>query len=241
MPTDISASETTRRASHPAGQIHYPGDVDWDQARTAWNLAVDQRPAAVALPRSAEEVASVIRAATQSGLRVSAQGTGHAAAAHDSLANTILIKTTHMRGVQIDAAAGRARVAAGALWLDAVLAAAEHGLAALAGSSPDVGVVGYTLGGRISWLSRRYGLAANSVTAIELVTADGELRRTDAEHDPDLFWALRGGGGSFGVVTAMEFDLYPLADVYAGTLFFELEPSQRGARGVARLGRNGAR
>ena len=120
MPIYIPTPETTRRASDPAGQIHHPGDVDWDQARMAWNLAVDQRPAAVALPRSAEEVASVIRAAAQSGLRVSAQGTGHAAAAYDSLADTILIRTTRMRGVQVDPAAGRARVAAGTLWLDAV-------------------------------------------------------------------------------------------------------------------------
>jgi len=102
-------------------------------------------------------------------------------------------------------------------------AAAEHGLAALAGSSPDVGVVGYTLGGGVSWLSRRYGLAANSVTAIELVNAEGELVRADADQNADLFWALRGGGGSFGVVTALEFALYPITDVHAGVLFFPLE------------------
>jgi FAD/FMN-containing dehydrogenase len=183
----IATPETTRRASDPAGQIHYPGDASWDEARVAWNLTVDQRPAAVAVPGSAEEVASVIRGAARSGQRVTAQATGHAAGAYDSLADTILIKTTGMRGVHVDAVARRARVAAGALWLETVHAAAEHGLAALAGSSPDVGVVGYTLGGGISWLSRRYGLAANSVTAIELVTADRKLRRVDAQHDPDLF------------------------------------------------------
>jgi FAD/FMN-containing dehydrogenase len=223
MSSDIHTAESIRWASDVAGQIHYPGDASWDEARVAWNLTVDQRPAAVAVPRSAEEVASVVREASRSGLRVSAQGTGHSAGAYGSLADTILIKTTNLRGVQVDAVARRARVMAGTLWLEIVQAAAEHGLAALAGSSPDVGVVGYTLGGGISWLSRRYGLAANSVTAIELVTANGKPRRVDAQHDPDLFWALRGGGGSFGVVTAMEFDLYPLAEVYAGTLFFELD------------------
>lgn len=97
---------------------------------------------------------------------------------------------------------------------------APLGLAALAGSSPDVGVAGYTLGGGVSWLGRRHGLAANSVLAIEAVTADGALVRCDPTTEPELFWALRGGGGSFGVVTAIEMALYPLAEIYAGTLFF---------------------
>jgi FAD/FMN-containing dehydrogenase len=109
------------------------------------------------------------------------------------------------------------------LWAEVTDAAADYGLAALAGSSPDVGVVGYTLGGGVSWLGRRYGLAANSVTAVELVNAQGDLVHADAEQNADLFWALRGGGGSFGVVTAIEFELYPVTDVYAGVLFFPLE------------------
>jgi FAD/FMN-containing dehydrogenase len=139
-----------------------------------------------------------------------------------SLAHTVLVKTERMRGVEIDAENGIARVDAGVLWAEVSEAAAEHGLAALAGSSPDVGVVGYSLGGGISWLARRYGLAANSVTAVELVNADGELVRADADNESELFWALRGGGGSFGVVTALEFQLYPIAEVYAGVLFFPI-------------------
>src|SRR5207237_8768188 len=119
-----------------------------------------------------------------------------------------------------------ARVEAGVLWLEVAEAAAEHGLAALAGSSPDVGVVGYTLGGGLSWLARKHGIAANSVSAIELVTADGRLVRADAENEPELFWALRGGGGSFGVVTALEFRLYPLGEVYAGWLFFPIDRAE---------------
>ena len=102
-----------------------------------------------------------------------------------------------MRGVSIDPAARTARVEAGALWMDVVPVAYEHGLTALSGSAPDVGVVGYTLGGGLSWHGRSLGLAANHVTAIEVVTADGLHRRVDADHDPELFWALRGGGGSF--------------------------------------------
>ena len=124
-----------------------------------------------------------------------------------------------MRGVEIDVEAQRARVAAGTLWLEVSTAASEHGLAALAGSSPDVGVVGYSLGGGVGWLARKHGLAANSVLAIELLTADGQLRRVDHENDPDLFWALRGGGGSFGV--GAEIRLYPLPDLYAGAMFWD--------------------
>ncbi len=203
--------------------IVLPHDPGWNEARQAWNLAVDQQPAAVALPETAEDVASVVRWARKQGLRVAPQGTGHNAGAMGSLAHTVLVKTERMRAVEIDPESRTARVEAGVLWAEVSEAAAEHGLAALAGSSPDVGVVGYTLGGGISWLGRKYGLAANSVVAVELVDADGELRRADADHEPELFWALRGGGGSFGVVTALEFRLYPVSDVYAGVLFFPME------------------
>jgi FAD/FMN-containing dehydrogenase len=203
-----------------------PHDPSWNEARVAWNLAVDQQPAAVALPESAEDVVAVVRWARSRGLRVAPQGTGHNAAAMGSLAHAVLVKTERMRGVDIEPDARTARVEAGVLWAEVSEAAAEHGLAALAGSSPDVGVVGYTLGGGISWLGRRYGLAANSVTAVELVNAEGEIVRADHENESELFWALRGGGGSFGVVTALEFQLYPIAEVYAGVLFF---PIERGA------------
>jgi FAD/FMN-containing dehydrogenase len=203
--------------------IVLPHDPNWNQARLAWNLSADQQPAAVALPESADDVKAVVRWARERGLRIAPQGTGHNAVPLGSLAHTVLLKTERMRGVTIDAPAQRARVDAGVLWAEVTEAAAPHGLAALAGSSPDVGVVGYSLGGGVSWLGRRYGLAGNSVTAVEVVTAAGELVRADAEHNADLFWALRGGGGSFGVVTALEFQLYPVADVYAGVLFFPLE------------------
>jgi FAD/FMN-containing dehydrogenase len=172
--------------------IVMPGDPGWDDARKAWNLAVDQHPAAVALPQSADDVADVIGFARSRGLRVAAQGTGHNARPLGTLEDTVLVRTTRMRRVTIDPDARIARAEAGAVWREVVEAAAEHGLAALAGSSPDVGVVGYTIGGGISWLGRTYGLAANNVEAIELVTADGRLMRTDACTEPDLFWALRG-------------------------------------------------
>ena len=205
------------------GDIVAPDDESWDEARQAWNLAVDQRPAAVALPESAADVVAIVTFARESGLRVAPQGTGHGAGALGELEDTILLKTSRMRGVTVDREARKARVEAGAIWIDVVQAAADHGLAALAGSSPDVGVVGYTLGGGLSWLSRKHGLGANQVTAIEVVTAAGDLVRTDWAEERDLFWALRGGGGAFGVVTAIEFNLFPVEQLYAGLLWFPVE------------------
>jgi hypothetical protein len=204
-----------------AGTVLDPADPDWDSARLAWNLAVEQRPAAVALPETPEDIVAIVDFARRHGLRVAPQGTGHnARPLEHQLANSILVKTERMRAVEIDAKNRRACAEAGALWMDVTAPAGEHGLAAMAGSSPDVGVVGYSLGGGISWLSRRHGLAANSLTAVELVTADGARVRADRDQHPDLFWALRGGGGSFGIVTAIEIELRPIAHVYAGAMFW---------------------
>jgi FAD binding domain len=200
-----------------------PGEADWDDARRAWNLVPDQRPVAVVFPETADEVAAVVDLARERGLRVAPQATGHFAGALGSLDGTILVKTSRMRGAAIDADRQQARVAAGAHWGDVAVPAAEHGLAGLAGTSPEVGIVGYTLGGGLSWLSRKFGLAANSVVAAEVVTADGQVVRADGDREPELFWALRGGGGSFGVVTALEFRLFPVNTLYAGDIFWPVE------------------
>ena len=207
------------------GAVTVPGDVGWDAARQAWNLAVDQRPVAVAEPETVADVVAIVNFARERSLRVAAQGTGHAASAlaEASLHDTILVKTHRMRVVEIDPDSRRARAQAGALWADVVGPASEHGLAALAGSSHDVGVVGYCLGGGLSWLARKHGLAANSVTAVQIVTADGRVVLADAHHDADLFWAVRGGGGSFGIVTAVELELHPVDELYAGMLAYPVE------------------
>jgi FAD binding domain len=170
-------------------------------------------------------VARAVRYARAHGIRIAPQGTGHGAGPLEPLDGAMLLRMTRMRTVHIDPAAHTARAEAGAVWQDVTVPAAQHGLAALAGSSATVGVTGYTLGGGLGWLARRYGLAANSVTAAELVTPDGDLVRADADHEPDLFWAVRGGGG-IGVVTALEMRLYPVRELYAGDLFF---PIQRAA------------
>jgi FAD/FMN-containing dehydrogenase len=208
------------------GRVVLPGDPSWDQDRQAWNLAADQRPAMVAIAQSVHDIAQVVRFARRRRLRVIVQGTGHGASSLGPLDGTVLLRTSEMRGVHIDAARRRAHVRPGALWMDVTKPASDLGLAPLSGSSPDVGVVGYTLGGGLSWLGRRYGLAANSVLAIEVVTADGRVRVVDREREPELFWALRGGGGGFGVVTGLEFALYPARNVYAGALMWPWERSR---------------
>jgi len=204
-------------------EIVRPGEERYDEVRPAWNLTIDQRPAAVAVPRDADQVVAAVLYAKREGLRVAAQSTGHNASPLGDLSDTLLIKTHEMRGVEIDASKRVARVEAGALWGDVVGPAGEHGLAALAGSSHDVGVVGYSLGGGISFLARRYGLSANRILAADVVTADGELVRADRRQNTELFWAIRGGGGAFGVITALEIELFDLPTVYAGAAFFPIE------------------
>jgi hypothetical protein len=212
-----------------AGRIATPTDADWDEARLAWNLAADQRPEAVAFVESADDVAKTVSFAAENNLKVAGQGTGHGAAALASLEGTILLKTERMRGIEVDPDAQTARVEAGVLVAELSSAAGAHGLSSMPGSSPDVGVTGYTLGGGLSWLGRRYGFACNRVQAIELVTADGQPRTVDAENEPDLFWALRGGGGGYAIVTALQLRLIPIAEIYAGALVF---PAELGAEAV---------
>ncbi len=200
-----------------------PTDAAWNGARATFNLLVDQRPRAIAVPTDAREIAASISYARRHGLRVAPQATGHNAGPLGSLDDTLIVNTSGLTGVSIDAAARRVRVGTATRWRDVVPALSDLGLAALHGSSPDVGIAGYSLGGGIGWLARKHGMQANAVTAIELVTAEGELVRADAGHEPELFWALRGGGGNFGVVTALEFEVLPVGSVYAGAMFFGVE------------------
>ncbi len=206
-----------------SGRVVTPSDPDWDATRQVFNLTTDLRPAAVALAHDAGDVASAVDHARAHGLRVAPQTTGHNAAPLGRLDDTLLVDVRELQAVSIDPGAQRVRVGAGVRWEAVVPQLSEYGLAALHGSSPDVGIAGYSLGGGMGWLARKHGLQANSVTALELVTADGRQARVDATHEPELFWALRGGNGNFGVVTAIEFDVYAVEDLYAGVMFFPFE------------------
>ena len=223
LTTDQIHLDVRKLDAELAGSAYGPSDEGYDAARVAWNLAVDQRPAVVVSVRTVADVQAVVRYAAASGLRIAPQGTGHNAAALGSLDRTILLKTHEMREVTVDAEAKVARVEAGAVWLDVTTKTAPHQLVPTLGSAHDVGVVGFTLGGGFCWLGRKHGLSSDNVVAIELVTADGELVRVTEADDTGLFWALRGGGGSFGVVTAMEIKLHHEPEIYTTSMMFGIE------------------
>ncbi|MBZ0301842.1 MAG: FAD-binding oxidoreductase [Anaerolineae bacterium] len=200
------------------GTVILPGDVDYDAARMAWNLAFEQYPPVIVMAETADDVAAAVRFARAEGMDIAVQATGHGftrAANH-----ALLINMSRMTHVEVDAEAQTAWVEGGAKWQPVLDKAQAVGLVPLLGSTPDVGAVGYTLGGGVGWLARKYGLSADSVNAFEVVTAQGRIVWASEYENSDLFWALRGGGGSFGVITGMEIRLYPVTTVYAGNLYY---------------------
>jgi hypothetical protein len=193
---------------HPAAEAEAAG----------FNTAVVHRPAVVVAAETAGDVAAAVRYAHDEGLPVTVQATGHGASVPAD--GSVLVSTRRMRGVRVDPVARVARVEAGVRWRAVIDAAVPHGLAPLSGSSSGVGVVGYTLGGGLGHLARRHGFAADHVRAIDLVTATGELTTVTAQSDPELFWAVRGGQARFGIVTALELDLFPVPRFFGGAMLF---------------------
>ncbi len=202
------------------GRAVLPGDSAWDDARRSWNLSIDQRPAAVVEAAGAADVQALLRA----GLRVAPQATGHGAEGLGPLDDVVLLKTSRLRELRVDD--GVVRAGAGVNAGEAADAAARHGLAPVLGLAAGVGVAGLVIGGGNGWLSRMHGLACNNVRAFDVVLASGETARVDAEHEPDLFWALRGGVGPAAVVTAVEVLAHPVEAVSAGMLTW---PAERAA------------
>ena len=205
------------------GTAFAAGEEGYDEASRAWNLNARQEPAVVVMAEGAADVMAAVRFAREIGVGVGVMATGHGMGAPCD--GGVLVNTSRMKGVRVDPVAQTARVEAGALWTDVVPEAQAHGLAGLVGSSSHVGVVGYTMGGGFGWLGRRFGLNAAGVTEADVVTADGELLRVGPDEHPDLFWGLGGGGGNFGIVTSLEFRLYPLTTVYGGNAFYPVERS----------------
>ena len=198
-----------------------PGDQGFDAACRSWNLNAPHRPAAVVLAEHEDDVRDAVRFARASGLGVGVMSTGHGTTRATD--GGVLVNTSRLRGVEVDPGRLLARVRAGARWTDLIAAAAPHGLTGLPGSSPGVGVVGFALGGGFGWLGRQYGLAAHSIARAEVVTADGRTVVAGPQDDTELLWGLMGGTDNFGLVTSLELQLHPLAEVYGGSLYYPLE------------------
>ncbi|WP_375482354.1 FAD-binding oxidoreductase [uncultured Jatrophihabitans sp.] len=213
--TDIA---TTLRAE-VRGRVLTPADDGYAELATPWNVAAASTPVAVVEVLGTADVAATVRVATRHGLDVAVQATGHGAWGYTR--PTVLVHTGRLDEVTVDPATRSARVGAGVRWQQVLDAAAPYGLSGLAGSAPDVGVVGYHTGGGLSPVARTYGYASDRVTAFDVVTGDGEIRRATPDRNPALFWALRGGKGALGIVTALEFELLPVAELYGGCLYFD--------------------
>ncbi|MEU1542101.1 FAD-binding oxidoreductase [Actinacidiphila glaucinigra] len=215
----VSAAEAAELASLVSGPVLLPGDEGYDAECRLFNLNVRLEPALAVGTVDAADVRAAVSFAARDGRPVTVKTTGHQQV--DAARGGVLISTRRMKGIAVDAGRRRVRVEAGVVWQEVIDRAAEVGLAPVSGSAPLVGVAGYTLGGGLSpVLGRSLGYAADHVRSLEVVTADGELRHVTADSDPELFWALLGGKGNFGVVTALEFDLFPLTRFHGGGIHF---------------------
>lgn len=218
----VPPEDAAALAEAVSGSVLLPGDAGYDDERAVFNLNHELKPAVIVVARCATDVAAAVAFAAREHRPVVVKATGHQIVG--TAKGAVLITTRRMNGVEIDAVGRTARVGAGAIWAEVVEQAAAAGLAPLNGSNPTVGVVGYTLGGGLSpTLGRSHGYAADHVRSLDVVTADGQMRHVDAESDPELFWALRGGKGNFGVVTRLEFSLFPVSRLYGGALYFSGE------------------
>lgn len=216
-----SIDSTLREAVR--GDIITPADSGYDEARVVRNAMIDRRPAVVVRCADAADVIAAVRHAADNGLDVAIRGGAHSVPGFGTCDDGVVIDLSRMRNVRVDVRAATASVSGGATWGDFNHATYPFGLATTGGIISTTGVAGLTLGGGIGYLARGYGLSCDNLIGADVVTADGVLRHADANDNADLFWALRGGGGNFGVVTSFEFRLHPVKDVYAGVMFYELE------------------
>ncbi|RAJ43054.1 FAD/FMN-containing dehydrogenase [Kitasatospora sp. SolWspMP-SS2h] len=207
-------------AASVQGPVLRPGSEGYDTECAGFQTAYRHRPALVVGAATADDVRAAVGFAAARRWPIAVQGTGHGISA-PLRGEGVLITTRRMNRVEVDARARTARMEAGALWKDVMREAARYGLAPLNGSSPGVGVAGYLLGGGTPLLGREFGYACDHVHGVDLVLADGTPRRVTAESDPELFWALRGGGANFGAITSIETELVPITGVYGGGLFFD--------------------
>jgi FAD/FMN-containing dehydrogenase len=218
MPTAITDQTLDQLRDRVSGDVIRPGDADYDQARSVYNGLIDRRPAMVVRPRDEQDVSAAVTFAGSAGLPIAIKGGGHSVAGHGTCDGGVLVDLSLMRGVQVDPEARVARVQGGALLSDVDNATQEHGLATPSGQVSETGIAGLALSGGLGAMQRKYGLTCDNLLAAEMVAADGRLVRASESENQELFWALRGGGGNFGVVTTFEFRLHELGPMIAGGL-----------------------
>ena len=216
MPTEVHISETLR--AQMAGSVLSSSDAGYDEARRVHNGLIDRRPALVARCHGTADVQAAIRFGRERGLEIAVRGGAHNVAGNATCDGGLVIDLSPMRAVHVDVRARRARAQGGATWGNYNGETQLHGLASTGGVVSTTGVGGLTLGGGLGWLMGKHGLAVDSLRAVELVTANGDIVRASAEEHPDLFWAVRGGGGNFGVATWLEFEVYPVGPTVTGGL-----------------------
>ena len=222
----MSAAMLDRLREQVRGRVTAPGDEGYDEARGVFNGMIDKRPAVVVRAETAGDVVAAVNFARDAGLDLAVRGGGHSVPGFGTVDDGVVIDLSGMRGVEVDAGAKTARAQGGATWGDFNDATYPFGLATTGGIISTTGVGGLTLGGGIGYLTRGFGLSLDNLLAADVVTADGQqLHATDREND-DLFWALRGGGGNYGVVTSFEFQLHPVKDIYGGPMFYELSEAE---------------
>ncbi|WP_328328326.1 FAD-binding oxidoreductase [Kribbella sp. NBC_00382] len=202
------------------GEVIRPGDPAYDGARSVFNAMIDKRPGVIAQCESAADVAAAVRYGVSEGLEIAVRGGGHSVAGAGVTEGGIVVDLRKMRSVQVDPEAKLARVAGGATWADVDGACQQYWLATTGGRVSTTGVAGLTLGGGSGWLERKFGLACDSLVSAELITADGQLVIADETKNTELFWALHGGGGNFGVATSLTFKLRPLTSMTLAMLFW---------------------
>ncbi len=222
--SSLSAATVDRLRSDIQGDVFDLNHAGYETARRVWNGMIDRRPALIARCTSVADVQATLAFGRAEGLLIAVRGGGHNAAGLSSSEGGLVIDLTPMHQVEVDAQARTARAGGGTTWGQFDAATQAHGLAATGGAISTTGIGGLTLGGGIGWLMRKYGLACDGLIAAEVVTADGQLVTASADEHPDLFWALRGGGGNFGVVTTFTFRLHPVTDVLGGLL---VHPAER--------------
>jgi FAD/FMN-containing dehydrogenase len=206
-----------------AGDVIGPDDAAFDEARKVYNAMIDRRPAVVVRPKNVDDVVAAVNAARESGLDLAVRGGGHGVPGFGTCDDGVAIDMSTMRSVTVDPAKKTARAEGGATWGDFNDATHAYGLATTGGIISTTGVAGLTLGGGIGYLARGHGLSLDNLVSAEVVTADGRILEANEEEDADLFWAVRGGGGNFGVATALEFRLHPVETIYGGPIFFEVD------------------